>query len=128
MKLPRFLRHAAAMYLVYGEDEIGGVLHDYANGQWKELLKWNTQEGADEALSLMNDMIGNVHDNVYVAMVKNEGFGHGYFLVHDSNFNLYRRAFWLGIYNPDEALTDVAARCRKIADKMGYRKPDEAQT
>src|SRR5713226_7941291 len=122
MKLPRFIRQIAAQILVSGEAEVGGMLHDYANGRWKELAKWNTQEGANEAIEIVDNMLQRGRDNIYVAMIKCRDFGRGYFIVHDSNFSLYHRAFWLGAYNPDEAFIDVAARCRKIADKMGYRR------
>ncbi len=73
-------------------------------------------------------MIRNIRDNIYVAVVRCEGFQRGYLIVHDSNLDVYRRAFWPGTYNFCEAFVDVVLRCRKIADKMGYRKPDEAQT
>lgn len=54
-----------------------------------------------------------------------EGFGRGYFIVFDSRGKEYRRDFWLGTYNPDEALTDVSKYCRKVADKMGFKRPNE---
>lgn len=122
-KLPRFIRHTLAFIRVMHSSEIGGVLHDYANGRWLELHKWDTQEGCEEALGLVCDMTNNVRDNIYIAMIKCD-LGKGYFVIHDSNGDQYTRAFWLGIYNPDEALTDVAKRCRMLADKMGYRRPE----
>jgi hypothetical protein len=101
------------------------MLHDYANGQWKKLHVWNTQEGANEALAVIDQMLGRQRDDIYIACIRFSGCERGYLVVHDSNFSMWTRAFWQGIYEPDEAFKDVANRCRKIADKMGYRRPDD---
>jgi hypothetical protein len=125
MMLPRFLRQWMALVLVTGSDEIGGALHDYKNGRWEELAKWNTDEESNAAMSILSAMFQNERDEIYVVCVKVEGFGRGYFVVYDSNQNMYRRSYWMGIYDPDEALVDVIEYCRKVADKMGYRRPEE---
>ncbi len=125
MMLPRFLRHWAACFLTFSTKEIGGVLFDYKNGHWDDLSKWNTDEEADGAMNILDAMLRNGRDEIYIAAVKVEGFGRGYFVVYDSNYGEYRRDFWMGVYDPDEALLDVSKHCRKVADKMGYRRPDE---
>jgi len=114
-----------AFTLVSFSDEIGGMLHDYKNGRWLELVKWNTPEESDAALEVIWNMLQSGHDDIYITCVKSEGLGRGYFAVYDSNCDIYRRDFWMGVYDPDEALVDVSKHCRKIADKMGYRRPDE---
>lgn len=125
MKLPRWLRQFAAYVLVGYSDEIGGMLHDYANGRWKELAIWNNPDDSDAAMEIIWNMLQSGHDDIYIACVKSRGFGRGYFAIYDSNCNVYRRDFWKGTYDPDEAMLDVSKRARKIADKMGYRRPDE---
>lgn len=125
MSLPRFLRRWVALFLAWREEEIGGMLYDYANGRWRHLLTWNTQEGAAEALSLVQDMIDNVRDNIYVVGVRGRQTNSGFLIVHDSNCRMYVIGFYPGVYSPDEAMQDVMIRCRKVADKMGYRRPDD---
>jgi hypothetical protein len=44
--LPRWLRQWAALLLAEWDVEIGGMLHDYANGKWELLHMWKTKEGA----------------------------------------------------------------------------------
>lgn len=125
MSLPRWLRQWMAYTLVARSDEIGGILYNYKNGRWEELEIWNTPEESDGAMEVIWNMLQSGRDDIYIACVKSKGFGRGYFAVYDSNCDVYRRDFWMGIYGPDEALIDVSKRCRKIADKMGYRRPDE---
>lgn len=123
MKLPRFLRHAfVAVRLFWKAEESGGLLYDYGNGRWKELARWDTDDGSDEAMGLVGDMLNNSRDNIYIAAVKCVGFGRGYLVVVDSNCHRYTRCFWMGIYEPEEAFEDVKRRCRMIADQMGFRK------
>jgi hypothetical protein len=124
MRVPRFLRHWASMFLVGHTPEVGGFIHDYANGRWKLLHVWNTPEGEDTAMSLIEAMMGGGRDEIYVETIKG-GEQMGLFMVLDSEGGTYFRAFWNGIYSPSEAFKDVAVKCREIADKMGYRRPDE---
>lgn len=100
------------------------MLHDYKNGRWFDLATWSTDEEADGAMNMIDAMLRNKRDEIYIACVKVEGFGRGYLVVYDSNCGEYRRDFWMGVYDPDEALIDVSRHCRKIADKMGYRRPE----
>lgn len=122
--LPRFLRHWAACILTFQAKEIGGLLYDYKNGRWDDLSTWNTDEEADIAMGMLDAMLRNQRDEIYIVCVKLKGFGRGYLVVYDSKYGIYRRDFWMGVYDPDEALVDVSKHCRKVADKMGYRRPD----
>jgi hypothetical protein len=123
--LPRWLRQWMAYTLVAWSDEIGGVLHDYKNGRWLKLAKWDSADDSDSAMEIIWNMLQSGHDDIYIACVKSEGFGRGYFAVYDSNCDVYRRDFWMGLYDPDEAMMDVGKHCRKVADKMGYRRLDD---
>lgn len=124
--LPRWLRQWMAFILNSWSDETSGMLHDYKNGRWLELDVWNTPEESDGAMELIWNMLQSGKDDIYIACVRSEGGGgRGYLAVYDSNCDVYRRDFWMGIYDPDEAMIDVSKRCREIADKMGYRRPDE---
>jgi hypothetical protein len=125
MRLPRWLRHWASSVLVFWSRIVGGVLHDYKNGKWEEICKWNTVEEENMAAEIIATMQMNIRDAIYITLTKVEGFGRGYFIVFDSRGHQFRRNFWLGLYNPDEALTDVSKYCRKTATKMGYRNPEE---
>lgn len=125
MMLPRWVRHWAASVLVFWSDIIGGVLHDYKNGKWEEICKWNTGEDETRAAEIIANMQFNQRDAIYIALTRVKGFGRGYFTVFDSRGKEYRRNFWLGTYDPDEALTDISRYCRAVADKMGFRRPDD---
>lgn len=76
-------------------------------------------------MGMLDAMLRNQRDEIYIVCVKLKGFGRGYLVVYDSKYGIYRRDFWMGVYDPDEALVDVSKYCRKVADKMGYRRPDE---
>lgn len=123
--LPRFLRQWAAGVMTFSTKEIGGVLHDYKNGLWEKLCVWNTIEEENSAAEVIVTAMMSERDEIYIVCQKCKGFGRGYFIVYDSRGGEYRRAFWMGIYGPDEALVDVSKYCRKVARKMGYREPDE---
>jgi hypothetical protein len=124
MKLPKWLRHWAALFLSWRDNEAGGYLYDYANGKWEEIHKWNTQKGSDEGISITVAMFDGGKDAIYIAVIRCPNPGTGYFVVHDSNRKVYIRGFWIGIYEPKEAFKDIAIHCRKVADKMGFRNPD----
>ena len=124
MKLPGWLRQWGARFLAWRSDEIGGMLHDYANGKWILLATWNTQKESDAAIEIVDNMMNCGRDSIFIAMIK-VGPSQGYFIVEDSNRSkFYLRGFWQGIYEPDEAFRDVRNYCRKLADKMGFRRPD----
>jgi hypothetical protein len=125
MMLPRWIRQIIAKYKTWNQTEIGGMLHDYKNGRWEKIRVWNTQEESDAAMEIIAVMLKNQRDEIYIVCVKLNGFGRGYFIIFDSNYGIYRRDFWMRIYDPDEALIDVSKQCRKIATGMGYRRPDE---
>jgi hypothetical protein len=124
MKFPSFLRRWAAMYLVWNKEEIGGILYDYANGKWNVICRWNT----DADLKAAKDIVANAQerdcDEIYITSVATNG-GAGLFIVEDSHSGYFFRAYHPGVYEVKEALIDTAAHCRKIADKMGYRRPDD---
>lgn len=124
MRLPAILRRWAAMFLVWNKEEIGGILYDYKNGEWEVICKWETREEQLAAKNVVENMIDREEDEIYITSVKTDG-GAGIFIMEDSRYGYYFRAFHPGVYEIKEALEDVAARCRKIADKMGYRRPDE---
>jgi hypothetical protein len=125
MRLPRWLRHFGAKFLALHEEESGGMMHDYANGQWNELMTWTDDKGQAEALSIVDSIFSGARDAIYIVCIR-VGPRRGYFVVYDSNLTYYHRSFWTGIYEPEEAFDDVRAYCRQVADKMGFRRPDEA--
>jgi hypothetical protein len=122
-RLPGFIRHKVALFLVQRSPEFGGMLYDFKNGQWEVLHQWVDERGQEEALSLIENMFDGGRDAIYTAMVKT-GIGRGYFVVHTSDRYYWFRGFWTGIYELDEAFLDTAKKCREIADKMGYRRPE----
>jgi hypothetical protein len=125
VKLPRFLRHWAAYFLADHSPEVSGALYDYANERYNLLAMWRNQTEAAGAQEITVNMFNRMQDDIYIAVALCEGAGRGYFAVHDSNLKFYFRGFWSGIYEPEEAMKDVSVYCRKIADKMGYRRPDD---
>src|SRR4029077_7943717 len=127
MKLPRFIRRWAAMLLAANSPEIGGVLHDYANGKWIELHQWNNLKDANLAAEIIASKLRLGKDEILISMIKC-GPLRGLFVVHDSSGNFSWTGFWKGIYDPDEAFLEVAKHCRKLADKMGFRRPDYEAT
>lgn len=126
MRLPGFLRRWAAMYMVWNKNEIGGILYDYANGNWNVICQWDTEADRKAAIAIVDNMQGREEDEIYVNAIRTNA-GAGLFIVEDSNFGYFFRAFHPGAYEIEEALLDTAARCRKIATKMGYRKPDDEE-
>ena len=126
MRLPRWTLQWAAKFLVDRSKEWGGIIHDYANGRWVILHKWNDQKGEDEGLDLIFNMFDRGGSDIYVTCIK-VGERHGYFIVSDYNQTWWRRSFWDGIYSPSEAFKDAAVKARQIADQMGYRKPEDTE-
>lgn len=74
MRLPRLLRHLAACFLTFQSKIIGGVLHDYANGKWEEICKWNTAVEEGEAAQIIANMQMNQRDRIYITLTKGGGF------------------------------------------------------
>lgn len=103
------------------------MLHDYKNGQWELLHKWDTEETSDAAIEIVGNMMDRAEDEIFISSISC-GPGNGMFMVVDSERRQWVRAFWTGIYEPDEAFKDVAVKCREIADQMGYRRPDTEET
>lgn len=123
--MKRWLRQLMAKIVVAHHEQWGGMLHNYDNGRWKLLTTWNGYDDAG-SLEMIQNMLNQSRDNIYISTCK-VGTKDGYFVVVDSNNGLYYRAFFHGIYEADEALKDVATRCRKIADKMGFRRPENTE-
>ncbi len=124
MKLPRWLRHWGAKFLALHSDEIGGMMHDYANGKWVEVMQWDDEVGQSQAQSFMESVFNGGRDEIYIICIR-VGPGRGYFVVYDATRNYYHRSFWPGVYELNEAFNDVRLYCRELADKMGFRRPDE---
>ena len=122
----KWLRQKMAFFLAFHTPEGGGMMHNYKNGQWELLHVWSTEEGAEMAITLAENMLDRAADEIYVATVKNWGAEkRGYFVVHESqNRTYWLRGFWTGIYEPEEAFDDLRKKCRALADKMGYRRPE----
>jgi hypothetical protein len=124
MSLLKFLRRWLALLKIWGAPEYGGMIHDYANGRWNEIHRWNTDKGVDEADSIVRNMVMGGRDEVYIVTVKC-GLSKGYLLVESTGAIVpFIRAFWPGLVNPDTAIFEVGVKCREIADKMGYRRVD----
>lgn len=123
-RLPRFLRRWYATILAWHTPEIGGALFDYKNGLWDKICEWNTPDGQEQALSVVENMVQSGRDEIYIAMIKSMGSYRGFFIIHASN-KFWFCGFSEGIYGLVEAYGDTVRKCRKIADSMGYRRPDE---
>lgn len=124
MKLPKFIRHWMARTLVMHSQETCGVIRDYANGKWEVIHEWRTEEVADQGIEILENLLTRGKDAIYVTTLMC-GPGKGAFMVLDSNRVYYERAYWDGIYDVKEAFIEVRDYCRLIADKMGFRRPDE---
>lgn len=125
MRLPRFLRRWYATILAWHTPELGGALFDYKNGLWDKLCEWNTPDEAEEALRIVESMMWSGREEIYVVMIKCYGPKHrGFFIIHSPN-KFWFHGFSEGVYGLVEAYTDTAHKCRKIADSMGYRRPDD---
>ena len=124
MKLPAFLRRWAAMYLVWNKEELGGILYDYANGEWTQICQWETASELKAAKCVVQNMIERESDQIYITTIKTDQ-GSGLFVVEDSNYGYFFCPWYAGMYEIKESLVRVAAHCRKIATSMGYRKPED---
>lgn len=125
MTVPAWLRHLLARILVRNSDEIGGVLYDYANGNWRMMETYNTVEGMEGAMEVLGSAVTNGRDNIYVAMGKVRSNGKaGSFTMIDTDLKIYDRFFWQGIYEPEEAYYWTVRKCRESAKRMGYREPN----
>jgi hypothetical protein len=125
MRLPRFIRQSVARISVLGLPEAQGFLHDYKNGKWELLVSWDTEQGNQDALNMIENMaLREGRDAIYVTTLMCQP-NCGVFIIQDSNAGLSYRAFWKDLYTAREAYEDTVKRCRKIADKMGFRRPDE---
>jgi hypothetical protein len=122
MKLPRSIRHLVAKIFVYAKPEWGGILHDYDNGRWDLIMKWENDEGAEDALDLIENMIEVGRDRILIACIK-VGNGRGFFYVVNSEGRFWSRAFWDNLYTASEAFKDISLTVRAVADSMGYRRP-----
>lgn len=125
MKILRWLRHKMALFIVMRQEEIGGILYDYDNGRWKLLLKWSGYDDA-AALEVVNNMFNSGKDAIYISVVRTEAKS-GYMVAVDSNRDMYYRAFIPDVYDPNEAVYDINEYCRKIADGMGFRRPENTE-
>jgi hypothetical protein len=125
VKLPRFLRQWAAKFMVLRSEERGGLLQDYANGKWREIMVWDDEQGSNEAAEIAGNMMDRGSDAIYVCLINCEGYG-GNFLVFDSNRKYHCRYFYPGIYELVEAFVDTVHYCREVANKMGFRNPEES--
>lgn len=121
--MPNFLRRWIAMAKVWNKEEIAGILYDYKNGEWELMCQWNTDEERLAAKNVVDQGVKIWRDVIYVTVIKTEG-GAGLFIVEDSNYGYFFCAWHPGVYELRAALEDTAARCRKTADKMGYRRPE----
>ena len=123
-KISKFIRQQMAGYLARRADEWGGVLHDYKNGKWEQIGMWEDEKGQNEVIGMIGNMMNSGRDEIYITTVK-VGIKCGYFVVADSNHTWWTRWFWGEIYPPAEAFSETQVKCRQIADKMGFRRPDE---
>jgi hypothetical protein len=114
-----------AKYLVKRGDEYGGIIYDFANGRMNLIHEWDTDKGVDEGVAIVEQMITGSRDEVYITVVKG-GYRKGYFMVeHTGMIFPWMRAFWEGIYDPDEAFVDTMKKARECADKLGFRRPEK---
>jgi hypothetical protein len=126
MTAPTWLRHLLARILVRNSSEVGGVVYDYANGNWKMLEVYNTEEGMTQAMEVLESAVTSGRDDIYVAMGKVRSNGRaGSFSMIDTDLNIYERFFWQGIYEPEEAYYQIIRKCRESAKRMGYRQEEE---
>lgn len=123
--LRRWWRQLKAKTLVLSSEEWGGTLHDYANGRWDLLQTWQG-ENWEEIGDLLQNMWDSGKDAIYVATIK-VGAKDGYFVVTDSNRAYAARYFFRDIYSAKEAYQDTVEYCRKVADKMGFRRPENTE-
>ena len=113
-----------AMYLAWRGEETGGMLYDYKNGKWVVLQTWDSQEQLEAGMEIIQNMLNSGRDEIFVSAVL-VAPSCGYLVMIDSNGRYKFRAFWKGIYDAREALDDASKWCRKVADEMGYRRPDD---
>ena len=125
-QVSRFIRHLLAKALVYTKPEWGGILHDYDNGRWNLIMKWEDDEGAEEALDLIDNMVDVGRDRILIACIK-VGNGRGFFYIVNSEGRFWSRAFWDNLYTASEAFKDISVTARNVADSMGFRKPEEPE-
>lgn len=118
------IRHLIALLFATHVPEWGGLLYDYNNGKIDQLLKIETDKDSDLSLEMVDNMLNSGRDAIYFSAVK-VGNGRGYFVVFDSNRGFYARGFWDKLYTPEEAFADTLKYCRKKANKMGWRDPNE---
>ena len=119
-------RHMIAMLFSTHVPEEGGVLYDYNNGKLDQLLRIETEKDSALSFEMVDNMLTSGRDAIYFSVVK-VGPSCGYFVVFDTDRGFYPRGFWGNVYTTDEAFRDVLRYCRKRADKMGWRKPDESE-
>lgn len=124
-RIKRWLNQWLAKSVVLNHEEWGGTLHDYDNGRWKLLQTWQGKNW-NEIAGVLQSMWDSGKDAIYICTIK-VGPKDGYFVVTDSNRSYQARFFWHGIYEGSEALKDVAQYCRGIADKMGFRRPENTE-
>lgn len=122
----QFIRQILAKILVYMKPEWGGILHDYKNGKWEQLLQWSDEEGALQSLRLIDNMILCGRDAIYIACIK-VGPGRGFFFIIASDGRVWSRAFWDTLYPANAAFLEICKIARKKADTMGFRRPDETE-
>lgn len=125
LKIKRWFRQVLAKIVVKNHEQWGGMLYDYANERWVLLGTWSGYED-DACLDIIDNMLNSDKSAIYVSCVK-VGVRDGYFVVVDSDNRIYYRAFFHGIYDSKEAMADVSQRCREIADKMGFRRPENTE-
>jgi hypothetical protein len=108
---------------VFRLPEVKGVLYDYANGRYNKLMVWDDSQSARGAGDLIENLFNSGRDDIYVSVIKS-GVLIGYTMVSDSRRKVWSRAFFPGIYEFEEAMEDTSKYCRKVADEMGYRRPE----
>lgn len=123
MRFPGWLREWAAFIATWGKPVYSGMLCDYANERYILLSEWRTTEGMAGADEMLDNTMRQERDDIFISMAASSGH-RGVLGVHTSRGYLKFIAFHPKFYTFEEALENVDKRCRKLADEMGYRRPD----